>query len=519
MLDTTDTHPNSFFVNSTYETSLLITTSQPSAEPTPSSPETKKKGKNVTDIVPPDNEAPIAAPVHAPPRGSSSFRSPKLNGSEKSPAQQFKKGAARQGSFEDDGESYDFSLRHSFAMKDEDQVSEITSISRIDGPSKLLRAKTSAQLLSMVTEEALGDQQKISSFISLLKAGEMQTKAPSEFRQRRLTYSQQTVSEQTMKESPKPAPKVPKSRTTIFASSEIGVMQEKKPPFPHEVLGTYSCHGIEPSEDEEDGIHEKINQDRGCIVYPYNSRKDEALFMVLDGHGEQGDKVSEFVMRQIVVSLEKDPLLDTDPVKALKNAYITTNTALLVTDIRYETSGCTCVTVYCKGNKLYVANVGDSRAVMAYEDKTSIEGTTAMLAKNLTRDHKPDDPDEKARIEAWGGFVCPPHEEGLSARVYLEAEFRSIGLAMSRSIGDHAVKHVGVIPEPEIKIFDIQPEDRYMIMASDGVWEFISSQVVSTILALIDVSVLKQACIVSYRKQWKLCKVAWKKVYQKHVKN
>lgn len=198
-------------------------------------------------------------------------------------------------------------------------------------------------------------------------------------------------------------------------------------------MGTYSCHGIEPSADEEDGIHEKINQDRGCVVYPYNSKRDECLLMCLDGHGEQGDKVSEFVMRQIVVSLEKDPQLNIDPVAALKNAYITTNTALMVTDIRYMTSGCTCVTIYAKGSKLYVANVGDSRAVMACETE---EGS--FRAKDLTRDHKPDDPEEQARIEAWGGFVCPPQDVGLSARVYLDPQFTMIGLAMARSIGKSA---------------------------------------------------------------------------------
>ena len=65
----------------------------------------------------------------------------------------------------------------------------------------------------------------------------------------------------------------------------------------------FSSHflGIEPGEDEdgEDAVHDKINQDRGCVVYPYRSSDEEALFMVLDGHGEQGDRISEFVMRQV----------------------------------------------------------------------------------------------------------------------------------------------------------------------------------------------------------------------------
>ena len=63
----------------------------------------------------------------------------------------------------------------------------------------------------------------------------------------------------------------------------------------------YIFIGIEPGEDEdgEDAVHDKINQDRGCVVYPYRSSEEEALFMVLDGHGEQGDRISEFVMRQV----------------------------------------------------------------------------------------------------------------------------------------------------------------------------------------------------------------------------
>ena len=85
--------------------------------------------------------------------------------------------------------------------------------------------------------------------------------------------------------------------------------------YTHSVLVNYSHHtiklnskpfqhtlGIEPGEDEdgEDAVHDKINQDRGCVVYPYRSSEDEALFMVLDGHGEQGDRISEFVMRQVI---------------------------------------------------------------------------------------------------------------------------------------------------------------------------------------------------------------------------
>ena len=120
---------------------------------------------------------------------------------------------------------------------------------------------------------------------------------------------------------------------------------------------------------------------------------------------------------------------------------------------------------------MYVANAGDSRAVLAYEDETG-----EIKSRDLSRDHKPDDPEEAKRITSWGGHVLYPPEPGLSARVYLDPEFTMIGLAMARSIGDYAVKDVGVIAEPEVKRFKINDNDRFVVLASDGVWEFISSQ-------------------------------------------
>lgn len=192
-----------------------------------------------------------------------------------------------------------------------------------------------------------------------------------------------------------------------------------------------------------------------------------------------------------MVSLEKDSSLQIDPVGALRKSFVSTDAALVITEMNYMTSGCTCVAVYVRDTKLYVANVGDSRAVMAYKppinnaagdsssSSSSSTGSTespSLVAKNLSRDHKPDDPIEMERIVRMGGFVCPPQEEGLSARVYLDPDFTMIGLAMGRSIGDHAVKSVGVIADPEVLEFDVDPADQFMIIASDGVWEFISSQ-------------------------------------------
>jgi len=47
---------------------------------------------------------------------------------------------------------------------------------------------------------------------------------------------------------------------------------------------------------------------------------------------------------------------------------------------------------------------------------------------------------------------------------------------MSRSLGDYVAQSVGVIPDPEIILYDIKIEDRVIIIASDGVWEFMSNE-------------------------------------------
>jgi len=56
------------------------------------------------------------------------------------------------------------------------------------------------------------------------------------------------------------------------------------------------------------------------------------------------------------------------------------------------------------------------------------------------------------------------------------AHGRSPGLAMSRSIGDLAAKCLGISPEPQVAVYDIDSSCRFVIMASDGLWEFVSSQ-------------------------------------------
>ena len=51
-----------------------------------------------------------------------------------------------------------------------------------------------------------------------------------------------------------------------------------------------------------------------------------------------------------------------------------------------------------------------------------------------------------------------------------------IGLALTRSFGDDILNKLGVCCVPEIKEFILEKNDKFIIVASDGLWEYIPSQ-------------------------------------------
>ncbi|KAK4537528.1 hypothetical protein CDCA_CDCA13G3553 [Cyanidium caldarium] len=137
-------------------------------------------------------------------------------------------------------------------------------------------------------------------------------------------------------------------------------------------------------------------------------------------------------------------------------------------------SGTTGIVVLMHGADLYCANVGDSRAVLGRRAERRGGRHTAYEAVPLSQDHKPDRPDERQRIEALGGHVDSWHGMLGPARVWLPTT-RVPGLAMSRSFGDQVVENVGVTAEPEVYRVALCDGDAFFVLASDGVWEFMSN--------------------------------------------
>ena len=224
--------------------------------------------------------------------------------------------------------------------------------------------------------------------------------------------------------------------------------------------------------------------------------------------------VSQFALHEVQRRLEKHKDFTSNIEKAFKDTFLAVDEALkheaLIEPLYAGTTACVAL---LRENELIVANVGDSRAVLArrIRNTNSSEGkdgegasndaddpkfilsfpsaeTQQLEAIDLSNDQNPDLPEEQSRIESMGGFVSPPPEPGLSARVWLDIGCTQIGLAMSRSLGDHAVKSIGVIAEPVVTTHHVTEDDEFMIIASDGVWEFVKSseavQVVSENLHL-----------------------------------
>lgn len=251
--------------------------------------------------------------------------------------------------------------------------------------------------------------------------------------------------------------------------------------FPEQGLDFESRPGFNPRDPLTTYKH---NQDYVLVKDKLDGMQGQMLMLVLDGHGAVGDKVSEKASKMIrdnLVKLGKESenqLLYNDVPMAFSEAFARTD-AELAKDIDCRHSGSTCVAMLIRGSDIWVANLGDSRAVMGRRVDGHIE------AIPLTRDHKPNEPDERERIRAAGGRINASIMEE-TQRVWTGGPHAEYGLAMSRSLGDFVLKKWGVISEPEVIHTTFSRNDVFFCLATDGVWDVIEPQeLVSTVTGCI----------------------------------
>ena len=99
----------------------------------------------------------------------------------------------------------------------------------------------------------------------------------------------------------------------------------------------------------------------------------------------------------------------------------------------------------------------------------------------MSRDHKPNLLEEKKRIIAAGGRVDRIYGMGPYRVWFKDGDYP--GLAMSRSIGDTLAHKIGVTDIPEIMEFNVSNVKPFaIVVASDGVWEFMNNEQVKNIV-------------------------------------
>jgi len=309
-----------------------------------------------------------------------------------------------------------------------------------------------------------------------------------------------------------------------------------QPMQPQDGIGFACKKGQKPESPNQDSFF-ILKVDGVCSIYG-----------VFDGHGRKGHDVSNFIKENLPKILLQQKTLRQDPLTALSETFAQTQRLIVeATRLRMidaTQSGSTVSVIYHDHTKnvLHVAHVGDSRCVLG-QFKDEAEPGENWTATDLTVDHKPNDPAERRRIEAGGGRVV--FDGGWNYRVYAK-NHRGPGLNMSRAMGDlKGFWHAGISATPDISSvhvrahqdpakskestagdgvteveptdadsdggmegmvgkdsatskascvssqaslssYSLAPSDKFLLLCSDGVWEFLTSEEAVRVVSKFD---------------------------------
>ena len=199
--------------------------------------------------------------------------------------------------------------------------------------------------------------------------------------------------------------------------------------------------------EEPNSNYREYMEDKGKSIDGFNNDNNTGIFCIFDGHG--GMEVSTYLQKNII-NYFKQFLIDNNN---FENNII--NLFKLIDEKFsspfYNTIGSTaCIVYITKENSkkcFYCINIGDTRCILIKKDE----------AKRISYDDRATDINESNRVKNDGGII-------FGGRVYGQ-------LMLTRAFGDSGLKKYGVICIPHIYKVDIDIEDKYIIIASDGVWD------------------------------------------------
>ncbi|XP_036174571.1 integrin-linked kinase-associated serine/threonine phosphatase 2C isoform X2 [Myotis myotis] len=201
-----------------------------------------------------------------------------------------------------------------------------------------------------------------------------------------------------------------------------------------------------------------------------------SYFAVFDGHG--GIRASKFAAQNLHQNLiRKFPKGDVISVeKTVKRCLLDTFKHTDEEFLKQASSqkpawkdGSTATCVLAVDNTLYIANLGDSRAILCRYNEESQK----HAALSLSKEHNPTQYEERMRIQKAGGNVRDGRVLGV--------------LEVSRSIGDGQYKRCGVTSVPDIRRCQLTPNDRFILLACDGLFKvFTPEEAVNFILSCLE---------------------------------
>ena len=174
----------------------------------------------------------------------------------------------------------------------------------------------------------------------------------------------------------------------------------------------------------------------------------------------EGGYTTQSEQREIIDNLVKD---------MLKSTFLQTDKSFL-TESEHCENGSTAITVLLLGQRLYCANVGDSRSLLCRKFKPFA----------LSEDHKPSREDEAKRIRDSGGFVINNRVMGELAvsRAFGDSEFKK---GIQSIIQEEGIKVDAeettnwddplIIAEPEFVTTTLTPDDQFLVLACDGLFD------------------------------------------------
>lgn len=205
-------------------------------------------------------------------------------------------------------------------------------------------------------------------------------------------------------------------------------------------------------------------EDFTILMDKFNGNPLCGLFGVLDGHG--GSQAVKMVFNKFaeVISTQLSNWVNSSVNESLLNAFIEMDECLKNNLKEADKQGTTATIVYiCQENGkkyAYCANVGDSTCYALYNESVA----------KISRDHRCSDKDEVIRVKENGGLICQKRVMG--------------SLMITRSIGDLEYREFGVSCIPDIKKIEITDDLRYLVIASDGVWDFVTQDMLQTLSIL-----------------------------------